>query len=314
MTADGQQNLPWSEKYRPRALHDVVAKPILKQRLLDLTQMNPLPNLLFVGPSGTGKTSTAMCLAHYNPGVHSLEINAGNERCVTSIRAKVIDFARKKTSNVKIIVLDEVNSMPSASQHVLKGIMDMDHSNSFILCCNDSDKLLPTIQSRCLHVQFNRIPDGLIIEKLTTVAAKENVKATRAGLQSLVENCNGDLRVALNTLQSQSKLGRITSLSIQEQNLTNCSRLVDKLVICVLKAKPDFRAYELMSRLLKSGQSHGEIFENLIRSINSMLIPPVLRRGLVRHIIACQQRDLEGCTSALQMYSLTSKLMGLHKA
>ncbi len=302
-------DLPWSEKYRPICLTDLVNPPDLHRRLQDLSNFKTLPNLLFVGPSGTGKTSTALCLVNDKPDRIWLELNAGSERCVNTIRHRVVDFVGKKTTASKFVILDEVNSMPSASQHVLKGVMDafLHTKACFILCCNDCDKVLPTIQSRCLIMNFQKVPDELMADRLLHVANLESCKITAAGARAVAESARGDLRTALNALQLVTKTGRVTSTGVSQQIKLSCVKLSERLAVQALRSNHG-NVVDCMKQMLLSGIPHGEIIKHTLATLNTMNVPTKQRAALVRRLVDCHERHLQGSDSDVQMLAMAVQL------
>lgn len=122
---------PWVEKYRPRTIADVVYQDEVVSVLKKCLTGADVPHLLFYGPPGTGKTSTILALCHEMFGdlfsQRVLELNASDERGIDVIRERVKNFsmqtaisrknkAGKVVPQLKIVILDECDSMTSAAQ------------------------------------------------------------------------------------------------------------------------------------------------------------------------------------------------------
>ncbi|MEN2500445.1 MAG: replication factor C subunit 4, partial [Marteilia pararefringens] len=165
-------NCPWIEKYRPKTANDVHQQYEVVAALKHCIQMNVLPNLLFHGPPGTGKTSLILAAAkelfkdEFSERV--LELNASDERGIQVVREKIKKFSQYFVSNVsmksresavptfKLIILDEVDNMTHAAQSALRRIMETESSNTrFCLICNYLSKIISPIISRCSKFRFD---------------------------------------------------------------------------------------------------------------------------------------------------------------
>lgn len=93
-----EMELPWVEKYRPKKVEDVVGHDELIKRIKSYVDRRNVPNLLFSGPAGTGKTSSSIALARelfgQNFEQNFLELNASDDRGIDIVRNTIKDFAR----------------------------------------------------------------------------------------------------------------------------------------------------------------------------------------------------------------------------
>ena len=138
--------LPWVEKYRPKKLNDVVGQKEITKRLESYVKSRSLPHLLFSGPAGIGKTSSAVALAKelYATGFERnfLELNASDERGIDVVRKTIKDFARTMAfdSEFKIIFLDEADALTADAQQALRRTMErFTKTCRFILSCVTPD-------------------------------------------------------------------------------------------------------------------------------------------------------------------------------
>ena len=176
--------LPWIEKYRPQKLTEIICN---EQNLIILKNMlkgNSLPHLLFHGTSGTGKTSTIICLAKqiYNEKQYSeyvLELNASDDRGLYMINNTIYPFCKKKTSCVgfgekdfgkypshKLVILDEADSITPKAQNLLSNIISEFRKNTrIVFICNDCTQIIESIQSRCMIVKYPRISSENLYDK-----------------------------------------------------------------------------------------------------------------------------------------------------
>jgi replication factor C subunit 3/5 len=180
---------------------------------------NSLPHLLFYGISGTGKTSTIMALAKQlyknNINLMVMKLDASDDRGINSVREEIKGFAEKKNmfqKGVKLIILDEADSMTFDAQFALRRIIEKySETTRFCLICNYENKIIPAIRSRCANFRFNPIEKNNIINTLDNIAKNENLIIKDNSLEIISNLSNGDLRKAINLLQSISMKSNIIS-------------------------------------------------------------------------------------------------------
>lgn len=214
--------LPWIEKYRPSNFSGIISNDqnltILKNMLIG----GSLPHLLFHGISGTGKTSTIIALANElyknNMNLMVMKLDASDDRGINSVREEIKGFAEKKNmfqKGVKLIILDEADSMTFDAQFALRRIIEKySESTRFCLICNYENKIIPAIRSRCANFRFNPIHKNDINTVLTDISKKENINISSDALQVISNLSNGDLRKGINLLQSISMKSNDININI----------------------------------------------------------------------------------------------------
>jgi replication factor C subunit 2/4 len=203
--------LPWVEKYRPVYLDDIVGNTETIERLKIIAKDGNMPHLIISGMPGIGKTTSILCLARqllgdaYKEAV--LELNASDERGIDVVRNRIKAFAQKKVTlpegRQKIVILDEADSMTSGAQQALRRTMEI-YSNTtrFAFACNQSNKIIEPLQSRCAILRYSRLTDSQILKRLLEICKAEDVQYGDDGLAALIFCAEGDMRQAINNLQS----------------------------------------------------------------------------------------------------------------
>ena len=198
------------EKYRPKALDELIAHEEIITILNKLIETNKLPHLLFHGPPGTGKTSTILACARkmYGDSFKSmvLELNASDDRGIDVVRDQIKEFAGTKklfSSGVKLVILDEADAMTNDAQSALRRVVEKYTTNTrFCMICNYVNKIIPALQSRCTRFRFAPLRAEQITGRLQDVVDAERVVITDGGKTALLQLACGDLRRVLNLLQS----------------------------------------------------------------------------------------------------------------
>ena len=215
----------WTEKYRPKTLDKVINQSNIVEIIKHFLK-NPetMPHLLFSGRPGTGKTTVAICIARKLFGGRwrdfTLELNASDERGINMVRERIKSFSRHATGLLGdvpfgLIILDESDQMTSQAQTALRRIMETSSRTSrFILICNYASKIIGPIQSRCAIFRFSYLKPNDIRDYLQMIAESEELTLVDEGIDAIIEFSEGDMRKAINILQSASVLKGIVDLEI----------------------------------------------------------------------------------------------------
>jgi replication factor C small subunit len=222
--AKNLSNLMWVEKYRPFKLDDIVNQKEIIESLKNLMKESAeMPHLLFTGPAGVGKTTTALCMSRQLLGEDwkrdTLELNASDERGIKMVRERVKEFAavikirttERDERKFRIIILDEADEMTSEAQTALRRIIeDSSETTRFVIICNYLSQIIEPIQSRCAIFRFKRIEKETVEDHLKWLCKKEGIKYDDKAISQIFDSTNGDLRHSINILQSTSVMGSIS--------------------------------------------------------------------------------------------------------
>lgn len=333
MSAKDVSSKPWVEKYRPTTLDDIVhhkdVVSVLKQTLVT----NDFPNLLLYGPPGTGKTSSIIALARTMFGNRFegrvLQLNASDERGIIVIRDRVRKFAqsvpmnfggettqKKPYSNLKLIILDEADSMTTAAQACLRRTMEIySKTTRFCLICNYVSRIIEPIASRCSKFRFQPIAEPLMLERLVYICQNENVTYTNDKvLRHLIEFCDGDLRQAITTLQSAYRLagsGKSLDLDLIHEVSGYIPRRYINKFKAVCKSKSIERMHEFIADLISEGytasqflnQTHDWLLTDNLHLADSSLAKMIQAIELAEH------RFCNGSDEYIQLMFVASVIM-----
>ncbi|TFG21701.1 MAG: AAA family ATPase, partial [Promethearchaeota archaeon] len=221
---------PWVEKYRPRSFDDIVSQNIAINNLRQFVQKGNMPHMIFSGPAGTGKTSTALIVAKEmltseNYALNVLELNASDTVRMDYVRTVIKDFVNQTMisdiKKLKFVLLDEADNIPNQVQQALRRIIEKTSNKvKFILMCNYINKIIDPIISRCAVFRFSNLSKESIINRLQYIVSKENLIIPKKSAEEFYEILffisGGDLRKAINTLQMAVALELIENINIDE--------------------------------------------------------------------------------------------------
>jgi replication factor C small subunit len=293
-----------SEKYRPKKLDDIIGQDDILKRLKIYIKNRNVPNLMFAGSPGTGKSTSAIVIAKelYGEGWHLnfKEINAGDDRGIDVIRENVKKYANVQSiGNVefKIIFLDEADALTKDAQGALRRTIEK-YSNScrFILSCNYSSKIIEPIQSRMAVYRFNRLSKEAIIERCKYISTQEKINITQEALESIAYISEGDCRRAINTLDTARASTESDIITIND--IYQVSALIDSKIINDIIKKAlsgNFLESKLMiTDLLVNGLSPQDITKQMVDRAMDLDINQKMLADLVDIIGETDWRISEG--------------------
>jgi len=260
------EHLLWIEKYRPQNFHEIIGQSKIINILEKMIENGSFPHLILSGISGTGKTSTINAIINKLYGNNRtfmiMKLDASDDRGISAVREEIKGFAEKISlfnQGIKLIVLDEADSMTFDAQFALRRIIEKySDTTRFCLVCNYENKIINPIKSRCLNFRFIPLNNENIVTKLNYICEKENINTKQKTLKVIAKLSNGDFRKSINLLQSvsMSNSNITTSLCYETVGLLK-TQIVKKIFNILLNPSLDFiyKSNQINKYLINTGIS-----------------------------------------------------------
>lgn len=265
---------PWAEKYRPQQINQIEGQTLVKNTIKNMVKNGCLPNIIFHGSPGTGKTSFIFSLANliYKDKINSLilELNASDDRGINVIRDEIKDFVSKNNlfgDGLKLVVLDEADAMTQEAQYALRCIMEKYRNQvRFCLICNYYYKIIDSIKSRCCVFRFLPLAYNNTKNIITTITKNENITLSPKIIDKIINFGEGDIRKSINLLQSISLTNKNVSSKFVNLLIGDLDKKVsDKIIEKLSDNNISYRSTIVF--LNKYLEKYGISLSNLIKII-----------------------------------------------
>ncbi|MBN1941526.1 MAG: replication factor C small subunit [Candidatus Diapherotrites archaeon] len=318
------QELPWVEKYRPETLGDVIGQNDITQRLESYVKKGSVPNLLFSGPAGIGKTSASVALAKELFGKdferNFLELNASDSRGIDVVRGTIKDFARTLAfnANFKIIFLDESDALTADAQQALRRTMEkFTRTTRFILSCNYSSRIIEPIQSRCVVFRFRPLGPKEMKARLEAIAKTEKISVEAKALDAIVYVAMGDMRKAINILQASSSIAeKVSEKSVFDVSSRAKPEEIREMIVLALKGDFLEARKKLDELMFEHGMSAEDIMLQVYREIadaDENFLPSKIKIALINVVGEYNFRVVEGANERIQLEAMLAQFMQFGK-
>ncbi|MXX20218.1 MAG: replication factor C small subunit [Cenarchaeum sp. SB0665_bin_23] len=305
----------WVEKYRPTEITDVVGQRGTINSIQGLLEnVAQMPHLLFSGSAGTGKTTTALCIAQHilgeNRPNYTLELNASDERGIDMVREKVKRFSRYAGMGeipFKIIILDEADEMTSGAQTALRRIIeDAAKYCRFIIIANNVSKIIDPIQSRCANFRFTSISKEEVMGRLRQIAEAEGIPIDDESLEMIHDYSGGDMRYSINLMQASVSDSSITTDSVRA--MAGLAKVTD--VDRILQMAIDGNFTEARQKTVELIKTYGMSESDFLKYITAAAfkLERVDPSRVVRIIAEYDYRILSGANAEIQLSAMLSEL------
>jgi len=292
-----------AEKYRPKRLDDVVGQEHVVAHLKEIVARRAKIHMLFIGPPGCGKTSTAHALAN-EMGVPIYELNASDERGINVIREKVKRIAF--TAGEKIILLDEADNITDDAQHALRRIMEKAEKAStvFILTANEDWKIIEPIKSRCAIFRFKKLSKEEVLKVIVNVLKQEQVQVkltdeVKNAILFLVDYVDGDLRRAINILETLITSSR--TLTVETIKMLAPPPIASRVLELALSGRVEEAVKTLEDLYIQNKLDTMTTFNDLYKAVKALDVNPLIRARLYEKLAETEGRVRLGCNPLIQL-------------
>ena len=233
------ESLLWVGEYRPQTINDCILPLNVSSLLLDLVEQVKIPNLMFTGPPGVGKTTAARALCDQTNS-DCLMINGSDEgRMIDTLRTKLTQFCSTISfgGGRKVVIIDEADYMnPDSVQPAMRNFIEKFSENcSFIFTCNYKNRIIEPIHSRCAVIDFSLKKDekpqiaAQFMERCVSILDSENVTYDKKVIVGLIHKHFPDFRRVINELQRHSTSGDINTGILANIGELNLNQLISAL-------------------------------------------------------------------------------------
>ena len=307
--------IPWTTKYMPKTIEEIICDPTNEKRLKYMIENKLMHNMIITGESGIGKTVTIKVIANsllkdnYKDAV--LELNASEHKGIKIIHKIIKTFCKKKIDeNIvhKILLLDEADNLTIKTQQLISSLMEKYSNTRVAFTCNSTSNIIDSIQSHCTILRYTKLDSNKIKKRLLYICEKENIKYDDNGIDLITSNSLGDMRAAINNLQA-------VYTGFKTITINNINKICDKPNPILIKNIIDYcinndyaNAVKYILQLKNDGYSGSDIIMNMNIVLRTHQMNEGLRIKYIGELGKTCIRISKGLDTNLQLYGCLSRL------
>ena len=268
------------EKYRPKTIEECVLPKSLKNTFQRIVDTGELPNMMFTGSAGVGKTTVARALCN-ELGLDYMMINGSEDGNIDTLRGKIKQFASTVSlqGGQKVVILDEADYLnPQSTQPALRGFIEEFSSNCrFILTCNFKNRIIGPLHSRCSIYEFNignkSKMAGHFMQRLQFILDSENITYENQVLAELIMKYIPDWRRVINECQRYGMSGTIDTGILVTLSESSVKELMSDLKDKNFKG---MRKWVTDNMDVESAKIFRMVYDNMISYVEASSVPQLV--------------------------------------
>lgn len=225
----------WEFRYEPDSVAEMVLHPDVRERLE--SAMKDIPNIMLIGPPGTGK-GTWVNILKKTTGFATRKLNGSDERGIDVFREKIKPFCTVPPldGGFNLMYLNEGDHLTPDTQAALREFIEtVQDITRFVVCANYGDKISPELKSRFRVVEMLPPPGKEVFKHLEYILKSEKVRYKQSTLVELIKTCYPDIRQTIISLQENVKKGVLPEKLV----ITTMNDVYQETVDAMLTGNPD---------------------------------------------------------------------------